>query len=447
MPPRNRWTRAACLVALAATAPMAFTGCTSSPDTASVAKASPGSATGNITVWGHQGEPSEAAALRRTVLDFNSSGAGVTATLKFIPSDGYTKAVQATDPSKLPDVLEYDGPLMSSFAYAQKLSPLDKLVSQSTIDNQLASVSAQNTYKNHKLYGVSMYDSGMGLYANKRLLDAASIKYPKGLHDAWTADQFSAVLAKLAAKDKDGKVLDLGENVPGEWPMYAFSTAVWSTGSLLMKAGKASGNMNSAAAAKALQTIGDWKRYTDSNSDSQAFASQRVALSWGGHWQFNDYAKALGKQLVVLPLPDFGKGPKTGQGTWAWGISPTTKRGKAAGKFLDYLASDASVMRMTNANAAPPATKSALPKSTLYKPTGPLHLFAEGLQKSCGTKQPTKACVATTRPVTPAYPTLSKEFTAAFREIYGNGGQGAQAALTKAAKAVDLDMKDNNNYR
>ena len=40
-----------------------------------------------------------------------------------------------------------------------------------------------------------MFDSGLGMYGNKRLLDAAGVKYPKSLDDAWTADEFQAALA------------------------------------------------------------------------------------------------------------------------------------------------------------------------------------------------------------------------------------------------------------
>src|SRR5262245_37315445 len=47
--------------------------------------------------------------------------------------------------------------------------------------------------------------------------------------------------------------------------------------------------------------------------------------------------KALGDDLVVLLLPDFENGPKTGQGSWAWGIGAGTKNDKAADSFLDYL--------------------------------------------------------------------------------------------------------------
>ena len=153
--------------------------------------------------------------------------------LQLIPSNDYTKTVQATGVDQLPDVLEYDGPLMSSFVYDGKLAPVDGLVSPATVDNQTPSVKSQNTNPRHnKLYGVSMYDSGLGIYGNKKLLDAAGVKYPTGLDDAWTADEFQTALGQFAAIDPDQKVLDIKENYGGEWPTYGYLPIINSTGNV-----------------------------------------------------------------------------------------------------------------------------------------------------------------------------------------------------------------------
>jgi multiple sugar transport system substrate-binding protein len=404
-----------------------------------------GSGTGEIKIWGHQGQAFEVAVLQKAVAAFNSSQSEVKATLQLVPEADYTKTVTATSPDQLPDVLEYDGPLMSSFAYAKKLSPIEGLASQATIDNQTESVKAQNTYTgDQKLYGLSQFDSGLGVYGNKKLLDAAGVTYPKGLDDVWTADQFQTALEQLAAEDKDKKVLDIKENYAGEWPAYGFLPIVSSTGNVVVKDSKAEGNLTNPAVVAAVEQFASWRTYVDPNSDDKAFLQGRVALSWVGHWVYNDYHKALGDDLLVLPLPDFGTGTKSGQGSWAWGIGASSSNGKAAGKFLDFLMNDENVTAMTDANAAPPGTKSVIHTSTLYKPGGPLELFAEQLAKTCGTNPPTNACVATPRPVTPAYPVISQQFSQAFFSAYRGGN--AQAELEKAAKAIDLDYKDNGNY-
>jgi multiple sugar transport system substrate-binding protein len=318
------------------------------------------------------------------------------------------------------------------------------LVSKATVNNQSPSVKVQNTYFDGKLHGVSMFDSGLALYGNKALLRAAGVRFPTSWRAAWTPAQFTAALAKLAAKDSDGKVLDVKENYAGEWPTYGFLPIVASTGNFVVKDFKASGNLNNPKVVAAVKRFASWRKYIDPNSDDKAFTAKRVALSWVGHWVFPDYQKALGANLVVIPLPDFGAGTKSGQGSWAWGIGGSSSNGAAAGKFLDFLISDRWVKAMTAANGAPPGTKSMYPKSALYKPGGKLYLYAQQLRATCGTKRPNRSCVATPRPITPAYPVITSEFSKAFWGAYKGGN--AKALLDKAAKVIDLDYKDNDNY-
>lgn len=404
-----------------------------------------GSGKGTISVWAHQGQASEAAALQNAVKSFNSSQSDVKAELKLIPENDYTKTITATDASELPDVLEFDGPTMANFVYNSKLAPVDGHVSAKTLDNVTDAIKAQGEIDG-KHYGLGMFDAGLGMYANKKLLDAAGVKYPTGVDDAWTAEEFGKALGALKGKDSDGKVLDISEQygLATEWGTFGFSPIVWSAGGGLLKDGKAQGALDSPDVVSAMKTFQSWKTYVDPNTDGNAFAKGKVALSWVGHWNYPVYSEALGDDLVVLPLPDFGKGPKTGQGSWAWGIGADSRNGKAAGAFLDYLLNDSNVGAMTKANGAVPATESALAKSELYKKGGPLQLFADQLAKPCGDSDISASCVAVTRPVTAGYPTVTAKFNTALNSIYG--GADPEEALQKAARAIDRDFTDNAGY-
>ncbi|MFB7653001.1 MULTISPECIES: ABC transporter substrate-binding protein [unclassified Streptomyces] len=405
-----------------------------------------GSGTGTITVWAHQGQKSEADAVQKAVKSFNSSQDKVKVELTLIPDTDYTKTITATDAAKLPDVMEFDGPTMANFVYNKKLAPIDDYVSIKTLANATDAIKAQGEIDG-KHYGLGMYDSGLGIYGNKKLLDEAGVKYPTGVDDAWTADEFTAAARKLAAEDSDGKSLDLQEaaGYATEWGTYGFAPVVWSAGGSLLDNGEAEGALNTPEVVKALKTFQGWKTYTDPNTDGNAFAKGRVALSWVGHWMYPSYSKALGDDLVVLPLPDFGNGPKTGQGSWQWGIGANSENGKAAGAFLDALLNDANVTAMTTANGAPPGTLSVLEKSELYKQDGPLHLFAEQLAKPCGDSRIDQSCIAVTRPITAGYPTVTAKFSQALSDIYGGGDP--KTALAKAGRAIDQDFSDNAGYR
>ncbi|QLH25509.1 sugar ABC transporter substrate-binding protein [Streptomyces sp. Rer75] len=405
-----------------------------------------GSGKGTISVWAHQGQKNEDTALRKAVKSFNSSQNKIKVELKLIPGNDYTKTITATDASKLPDVMEFDGPTMANFVYNKKLAPIDSYVSAKTLSNATDAGKTQGEIGG-KHYGLGMYDSGLGVYGNKKLLDAAGVKYPTRPSDGWTATEFTAALKALKAKDSDGKVVDLQENsgYANEWGTFGFAPILWSAGGSLLKDGKAEGALDTSAAVSAMKTFQSWKPYTDPNTDGNAFAKGRVALSWVGHWMYPAYSKALGKDLVVLPLPDFGNGPKAGQGSWAWGIGANSKNAKAAGTFLDTLLNDTNVTAMTTANGAPPATKSALAKSELYQRGGPLQLFADQLAKPCVDSDVTKSCVAVTRPVTAGYPTVTAKFSDALNAIYG--GADPKSALEKAARAIDRDFSDNAGYK
>ncbi len=407
-----------------------------------------GSGKGTIVVWADQSQSGQDKATQAEVAAFNASQTDVKAVIKFIPDADLDKTTQATSPSELGDVVEVDGPYMQAWIREGKLGPINGLVSAQTIQNQIPSVIAQDTV-NGKLFMVAQIDSGLGIYGNKALLDAAGISYPTTLDNVWTADQFTADLAKLAAKNPSGKALDLKLNYQGEWPTYGFLPIVYSAGSAVMKGGKAAGNLDNSQVVAAAKTFASWKPYVDANTDDSAFVKGRVAMSWVGHWVYPAYSKALGTNLVVMPLPDFGNGSKTGQGSIAWGINTSRGNGKAAAKLLDFFANDANVTDYTSGavdgDGAVPATKTALAESTLYAPSGPLYLFAQQLNKTCGSGPATKDCVAVPRPQTPGYPVISSDFSAAWFNIFN--GADPQAELTKAAQLIDTDFQDNGGYR
>ena len=433
--------RLARVAAITAVAGLALTACGGGSDSSSEATSSD-----TLSIWAHQGQPTEVTALQAAVAGFNSSQSEITAELKLIPEADYTKSVQAASADELPDVIEIDGPNVASMVYDQKIQPISGLVSSDTVSNQTDSIKVQNTV-NNELYAISQFNAGLGLAGNKSLLDAAGVQYPTSIDDPWTADEFTAALGTLAAANaaNGGKALDIKESygLTGEWATFGFSPIVWSAGGNLIQDNKSEGVLNSPEVVAAMTQFQSWKQYVDPNPSDDAFPTGKVALSWFGHWMYPSYSEALGDNLVVMPLPAWGDGVKTGQGSWTWGVSAKSANSEGAGKFLDFLASDENVTAMTEANGAPPATKSAFDSSALYKSGGPLYLLTQQLEKSCGTT-PAPDCIATSRPVTAGYPVVTKAFATAVDEIYK--GADPQTALDAAAKAIDTDFADNNNY-
>lgn len=392
-----------------------------------------------LSVWAHAGQAAERRTIEQQVARFNTAQTDVHAQLTFIPERSYNAQIQAAAiAGELPDLLEFDGPFLYNYVWQGHLQPLDRLLSAETQTELLRSITEQGHYLN-RLYGVGTFDSGLGLYARRSALEAAGLRLPTGPENAWTGDEFSAVLTALAERDEDGMVLDLKLNYSGEWFTYAFSPLLQSAGGDLIDRTdyqSAQNLLNGPQAVAAMQALQRWftQGFVDPNLDDAAFVSGRVALSWVGHWEYPRYAEALGDDLVVLPLPDLGNGSRTGQGSWVWGVTQRCSNPKAAARLLEFLLQPDEILAMASANGAVPATRRAIERSPLYGEGGPLHLFSRQLREG----------FSVPRPQTPAYPVITSAFQQAFADIRNSGD--VQAALNRATEAIDQDIRDNKGY-
>jgi len=392
-----------------------------------------------LSIWAHAGQEKEREVLRAQVARFNQQSQTVQVNLTFIPERDYNAQVQsAAIAGDLPDILEFDGPYLYNYIWQGHIVPMEGLLPQRLVDDILPSIIDQGTHGGH-LYSVGVFDSGLGLYARKDLLEDADARIPQSFTEAWSVAEFEDILRELARNDTDGAVLDIKLNYGGEWFTYGFSPILQSAGADLIERKsyrKSTEVLNSPEAVEAMKRLQKWidKGLIDPNLDDAAFPTGRVALSWVGHWEYARYAEAHNDNLVLLPLPDFGSGSRTGQGSWNWGIMKNCAYPEKAADFISFLMSTPEILAMCNANGAVPGTKSAVRQSPLYSQKGPLHLFAEQLLKG----------VAVPRPKTPAYPVITNEFQRAFQQIRNNGN--VKKALTSAASRIDQDIQDNNGY-
>ncbi|MCI5146862.1 MAG: extracellular solute-binding protein [Candidatus Electrothrix sp. AR3] len=176
-----------------------------------------------ITVWAHSGQESERKVLMDQVKDFNEEFPDIHVELTLLPEGAYNSQLQsAALAGRLPDVVEFDGPFLYNYVWQNQLQPVDELLPAAIQKDILPSIIRQGTI-NKRLFAVGTFDSGLGIYGNRSLLEAADVRIPVSVKDAWTAEEFSRLLELLAAKDEDGAVLDLKANYSGEWFTYAFS--------------------------------------------------------------------------------------------------------------------------------------------------------------------------------------------------------------------------------
>jgi len=329
-----------------------------------------------LEVWFHSGQPGERQTIRRQVEHFNESQENIRVNLTLIPERSYNTQVQAAAlAGDLPDLLEFDGPFVYNYVWQGHLVPLEGLISAETRSDLLPSIIDQGTFGG-RLYSVGTFDSGLGLYARRSRLASAGIRIPRSPDEAWSADEFDQALANLAASDEDKAVLDLKLNYPGEWLTYAFSPLVQSAGGDLIDRRtyrSARQVLDGPTAQAAMARVQGWIRggYVDPNLDDAAFTEGRVALAWGGHWNYTGYARAFGDDLVLMPLPDFGQGTRTGQGSWSWGITTNSGHAQAAGEFLAFLLRPQEVLAMAQPTVPSPGPALQSPNRPSTAPRGP----------------------------------------------------------------------------
>lgn len=394
-----------------------------------------------VTMWVHAGPGPEADAYVAAVQAFNQANPDVKVELVKLPEGSYSDQVNAAALArKLPCVLDFDGPNVYNYAWSQKIVPLDGFAELAAARaDMLPSLVRQGTY-NGRLYSVGQFDSGLALWANRKLLDKAGVRIPTKVQQAWDYTEFEAALKKLKAAGVPYP-LDMKFNYgAGEWFTYGFSPLVQSFGGDLIDRNgfkTAQGVINGEGAVHAMSMLQNWVRAGYVNAatkDDADFVKAKSALSYVGHWTYKTYRAALGDDLVLVPMPRFGRRAVSGAGSWNFGISADCKEPKAAARVLAHLMSPAEVLRVTQANGAIPGTNAALAQSKDHGPNGPLHVYAEQIREG----------VALVRPQTPAYPVISQAFSEAVNNIVAGGV--VKKELDRAARKIDRAIEDNRGY-
>lgn len=409
---------------------------------APAAKGAPGSAVRNITAWSPAVPNSvEWQALTAATQAFNRQQRGVRVDVQFSDVWRYDELVRnAAMGGRLPCVMAVDGPLLSGYIWPGYLRALDPFAPKPLLNDLLPSIIQQGTY-NGRLYSLGQFESGLGLWGNRRHLRAAGVRVAT-LAAPWSLAEFEQALQKLTALDGVDYAINFSVYYAlSEFSAYAFSPIVQGFGGDLIDRThyrSAKGVLDGPRAVDAMTRFQQWFRKGWSQpvvDRADDFERGRTALSWTGNWKYPEYREALGDDLLLMPLPDFGHGVKTGMGSWSWTITSTCQDHAAAWAFIAHLMSVEEILRVTNANGAVPARRSALARSRLYGTQGPLRMFSQQLAAGHGVP----------RPPTPAYITIRTAFAHAVGAIIAGGD--VQTELSKAAGIIDADIARNRGYR
>ena len=372
---------------------------------------------------------------------FNERYAGEGISINIVPIPGYNDAIQSAYRSNdLPDIIMVDGPNMASMAWGGQLQPLESMVDHSILDDMLQPIIDQGTYgPDGSIYVLGPYDSSVVLWGNRAYLEAANVRIPESIDDAWTLDEFEQALAALAEVDGVRWPLDLKRNYDGEWFSYGFAPFLQSVGADLIdrETWVADGTLNSEAAIASLQRLQSWAQngwiVPSSAGDNSFFGSKTSALSWVGNWMWPSHKEGLGEDLVVIPAPKFGERAASPNGGWSWAVPSTATETDAIGKFLNFVLSTEQVAKYGEYTGYVPSRHSSLELVPAFAPGGELEIMAQQAAE-----------VAVVRPVHPAYPVISNSFGQAIQSILD--GADVKQSLDRAARRIDLDIEDNMGY-
>ena len=392
-----------------------------------------------LSLWYHgAGNEVERSILIQIIDDFNASQGDWVVELEEFPQESYNESIVAAALSgDLPDIIDVDGPVMPNWAWAGYMQPLD--LPEEAIADFLPGALG---YWDGQLYSVGLWDAACAIYARRSVLEANGIRIPT-LEEPWTGEEFDSALETLQATGEFDYALDLGMAWTGEWYPYAFSPFLQSFGGDLIDRSTyltAEGVLNGEEAI----AFGEWwqslfeRELVPGTSQDPAdretgFLDGRYALQWNGNWAALPPLEKFGDDMLFLPAPDFGHGPKIGAASWQFGISSTSEHPEGANAFIEFAIQDKYLAAFSDGIGLIPATRGAAALSKNYAEGGPLEVFF-GLSEA----------QALIRPPTPGYVVMALIFEKALADI-ANGADVIDT-LDAAVDEINLDIENNNGY-
>jgi multiple sugar transport system substrate-binding protein len=389
-----------------------------------------------IKLWRHDTGDLEMAAGKAAVARFNRSQANWKVVVEAIPEGSYTEAITAASMvGQLPCIIAIDQPTVPNFAWAGHMLPLETLLPADAMARLLEG--GRGTYQGHT-YSVGALDVVLTLFARRSQLQALGVRVAT-MEQPYTAAEFHDILEKAKRSGRYRFPVDLNSRFKGEWYSYAFSPWLQSAGTDLIDRGNylhVDGLLNNDTAIGVGRYYGRLFKEKLSErhpADDKAFEQGRVLFHYTGSWKAREYSDRFGHDLVAMPPPDFGHGPKIGAGSWQWGITRTCKYPQGAAAFVSHLISSAEIAEASRVTGLVPLSAESAALTEHYRPGGDWRLYFEFAKR-----------YAVARPATPAYPALSSSFEKAMADI--RSGKDPAEALDEAVEAIEHNISRNNGY-
>jgi multiple sugar transport system substrate-binding protein len=289
-------------------------------------------------IWDKNQQP----AMQQIVDQFQAANPNIRVTIQVTPSAEYWTKLQAdATAGSAPDVFWMNGPNAQFYASNGVLLPLSDTLEDNGVDlaNYPESLTRIYSYQD-KQYGVPKDFDTIGLWYNKKLFDAAGLKYPD---ETWTWQTVGAAARKLTNESKGVH----GIAAPAFGQENYYNTIYQAGGYIVSPDGKSSGYDQPAAIAglrfwtdlMKAKVSPSLKSMTDT-FPAQLFESGKIAMYYAGSWNATAFAKneSIKNDIDVAVLPKGEKRAVVIHGL-ANVASAKTKHPEQAMKFVAFLGS------------------------------------------------------------------------------------------------------------
>ncbi len=296
-----------------------------------------GAAAGPVTITYGIWDANQMPAMQKMVDAFQGAHPDIKVNIQLTPnSDYWTKLQTAAASGTAPDVFWMNSSRIGLYAGQGQLQ---SLTGKSGFDNSPFSKALNTIFTlDGKQYGMPKDYDTVGLWYNKKLFDAAGVKYPD---KSWTWQSVIDASQKLTDPAKG----TWGIASPAWTQENLYDTIAQSGGKVISEDRKKSGFDDPKTVAGlqyALDFVTKYKtsptaqQMTDTDP-SQLFASGKVAMFTDGDWDTLTYKNAPGLSADVAPLPAGPAGSASVINGLANVIYAKSKHSAAAWEFVKFL--------------------------------------------------------------------------------------------------------------
>ncbi|MFD3406560.1 ABC transporter substrate-binding protein [Kribbella sp. NPDC058693] len=331
-------------------------------------------------------DQAQAAAMKQIITEFHAKHPNIDVQVQVTPWESYwTKLQTSVTANTGPDVFWMTMVYAKYYATGGGTAPLDDQIKKSKLDMSAYVPAVTKAYTvNGKVYGVPKDVNGFGLCYNKKLFDAAKVKYPD---ESWTWSDVVAAAQKLT-NPKQGVY---GFVAPEADELSWYLTVPQVGGQVISPDGKSSGYDQSAT----IQGIQFWTdmitkyhvsptlQQTTDTDPLAMLTSGKVAMRYCGSWEPEEIAAVpYGKANIgIAPLP---AGPGGNRNYYSNGLansmSAKTKHPDQAWEFLQFLGSDRAAEIQAKTGTVIPAYQGHADAYAKAMPEFDLQVFVDHLK-------------------------------------------------------------------